>query len=164
MSTRAHIARLTGPDDWVGVYHHFDGYPSGLGAALFEMYRGHFARDLKVMLRWLIDDHPAGWSCVIDCDLSLEPGYVPMEAEQTHEGHTRARCYCHGMRSEPPMPVSPRRAAWAEWAYVFDDAATMHIYVANDAAGVGVWWRRVASIALNGPAPDWAALDGCGDD
>lgn len=32
MSTRSAIARPAG-DGWEGRYHHFDGYPSGVGAA-----------------------------------------------------------------------------------------------------------------------------------
>lgn len=78
MSTRAAIARPTnegeGAITFAGRYHHFDGYPSGLGAVLFDLYHGHFDRDLDKMLTVLIDDHPGGWSTVWG-DFSMEPGY-----------------------------------------------------------------------------------------
>jgi hypothetical protein len=43
MATRALIGRLTGWDGIYpmgeGVYHHWDGYPAGLGAVLFKLFR-----------------------------------------------------------------------------------------------------------------------------
>lgn len=76
MSTRGAIART--PDVGVtfkGVYHHWDSYPEGLGATLFELYRGEFQKDLPKMLRTLIDGHPAGWSTINNKDFTQEPGY-----------------------------------------------------------------------------------------
>lgn len=79
MSTRSAIARPVPSEDgkikFVGVYHHWDGYPQGLGATLFELYNGFFKRDLDAMLKTLIDDHPAGWSTINGKDLSLAPGF-----------------------------------------------------------------------------------------
>lgn len=79
MSTRAVIARPAptpdNPDAFVGVYHHFDGYPTGLGATLYYLYRGHFARDGHAMLRTLLDEHPAGWSTIYG-DFAVKPGYI----------------------------------------------------------------------------------------
>lgn len=74
MSTRSVIARATS-SGFTGVYHHWDGYPSGLGATLFELFNGHFKRDLSKMLGYLIDQHPAGWSTINGADFDLEPGY-----------------------------------------------------------------------------------------
>jgi hypothetical protein len=75
MSTRSCIARLTGPETFKGVYHHWDGYPTGLGATLWRLYHGFFQQDLEKMLGFLIDSHPAGWSTINDADFTLEPGF-----------------------------------------------------------------------------------------
>jgi hypothetical protein len=80
MSTRAAIAR---PDEgfgeshhhFAGVYHHWDGYPEGLGATLFTIQRSAFAGDLERMVAVLIDEHPAGWSTINNADWTLEPGF-----------------------------------------------------------------------------------------
>ena len=67
MSTRSVIARPT-ETGFLGRYHHWDGYPAGLGATLYENYRGHFQRDLDAMCRFLLDDHPAGFSTIVGRD------------------------------------------------------------------------------------------------
>ncbi|MGH9641828.1 MAG: hypothetical protein ACRD3Q_05335 [Terriglobales bacterium] len=76
MSTRSIIARATGEGTFKGVYHHWDGYPTGLGKYFVELLAGLFAGDLSRMLRAPIDDHPAGWSTVVGKDFSLKPGYT----------------------------------------------------------------------------------------
>lgn len=73
MSTRSTIAREHGTG-FKGVYHHWDGYPSGLGHTLFHLYRGHFKKNLRAMLRFLIDDHPQGWSTIVNADFTLPAG------------------------------------------------------------------------------------------
>lgn len=84
MSTRSVIARPTATG-FAGRYHHFDGYPSGLGAALVELYQQEFDRDLERMLKTLLDDH-TGWSSVIGADFSMEPGF--------REYGTNGTCVC----------------------------------------------------------------------
>ena len=77
MSTRAVIARPT-TEGFTGVYHHWDGYPSGLGCTLWALYHGHFEEDLQAMCKTLIDDHPAGWSTINGSDWTLNPGFQEM--------------------------------------------------------------------------------------
>lgn len=74
MSTRSVIARKQG-SGFSGVYHHWDGYPSGLGQTLFELRNGHFKRNTSAMLAFLIDQHPAGWSTINGADFTLLPGF-----------------------------------------------------------------------------------------
>jgi len=74
MSTRSIIARSTGPDTFTGRYHHWDGYPSGLGRTLFEIRRDIFANDTAAMLSTLLDQHPAGWSTICGADWSKPAG------------------------------------------------------------------------------------------
>lgn len=135
MSTRACIARATGEGTFVGVYHHWDGYPSGLGATLWELYHGFFGRDLARMLAYLIDEHPAGWSTIDGADFNAKPGF--------HEGKftsTGPQCYCHGGRHESAQPITQDDDAGMEWAYVFDpEQRVMYVLerVYRDDAGEG---------------------------
>jgi hypothetical protein len=77
MSTPAAIARWTnrGSHEWAGRYHHWDGYPSALGATLFDLVRHKTLGDLATTLRVLIDDHPAGWSTINGADWGRRPGF-----------------------------------------------------------------------------------------
>lgn len=89
MSTRAAIARPNG-DGFLGRYHHWDGYPQGLGQTLYELAQSNEKRhamelpptpwngDVEQMLKVLIDDHPAGWSTINGADFSLLPGFIEM--------------------------------------------------------------------------------------
>lgn len=72
MSTRSEIF---GPDG-KGRYHHWDGYPLGVGRTLWALYHGHFERDVRAMRKVLLEDHPAGWSTINGADWSLEPGFI----------------------------------------------------------------------------------------
>lgn len=78
MATRGAIARLRScePLVFAGAYHHWDSYPTGLGKTLWELYHGHFQKDLEAMLQTLIDAHPAGWSSIHSSDFSQTPGFV----------------------------------------------------------------------------------------
>ena len=82
MSTRSLIGIITemgeNPDNpaiWEGVYHHFDGYPTGLGASLWQHYHQHYAGALPAMLEYLLSER-VGWSSINGCDLSLPPIWV----------------------------------------------------------------------------------------
>jgi len=147
MSTRSIIARATGEGTFQGVYHHWDGYPTGLGKYLTEILTGQFASDLPLMLHALIDEHPAGWSTILHKDFTLSPGYTwekathpscegpsdaeyrsAMEAYRAMPDVRRPQCYCHGERSEEAQVISERDDCGAEWAYVFDeDERVMHV-------------------------------------
>jgi hypothetical protein len=74
MSTRSVIAKPVG-DGWEGRYHHWDGYPAGVGAELFHLYHNVFGHSVERMRKVLIDQHPAGWSTIIGADWRLAPGY-----------------------------------------------------------------------------------------
>jgi len=72
MSTRGVIARQNG-DGFVGRYHHWDSYPSGLGKTLYDWAQ---RMPLDRMLRLLLDEHPAGWSTIVGKDPTMTPGFV----------------------------------------------------------------------------------------
>lgn len=178
MSTRGAIARRGG-DGWRdGRYHHWDSYPSGLGKSLWDLYRGHFHRDLSAMLKTLLDDHPAGWSVINGKDFSQKPGFV--EREDQANPSTRPRCYCHGDRHEEANPVNQDDDAGMEWAYVFDEPANkMHVLMrtrddgaAKGRRAIGMFgtlgggkthWRNNATVELAGQEPDWSVIT-CGEE
>jgi hypothetical protein len=147
MSTRSIIARATGEGTFKGVYHHWDGYPTGLGKNLTEILVSPFANDLPRMLHALIDEHPAGWSTIVHKDFTLAPGYTwenvkhpscegksdaeyhaAMETYRTMPDMRRPQCYCHGERCEEAQTLTECDDANTEWAYVFDeDERVMHV-------------------------------------
>jgi hypothetical protein len=117
MSTRGVIAVSHDGETWQGRYHHWDSYPEGLGMALQLCYV-HFRGDLRKMLDYLIEQHPAGWSTIVRSDFHLEPGFVA-DFRRWHL-ESRPQCFCHGDRSEPELLISCTDDTDTEWAYVFD--------------------------------------------
>jgi len=164
MGTRSVIARQT-KDGFTGRYHHWDGYPSGVGRTLHDLYNGHFGRDLTRMLTTLLDEHPAGWSTICGKDWSLAPGWG--------DGRKRPQCHCHGGRSEEEQVVTQEDAAdcGCEYAYVFPPGEPrFHVLTSvseGDVKMIGMFgfgdpsasWRYVATVELDEAAPDWELLD-----
>ena len=180
MSTRASIARLTqvSPVKWAGRYHHWDGYPSGLGATLWELYHGHFNLDLDAMLKVLIDDHPAGWSSLHAADLDQQPGFAE-PLHPTSQSTDQPQCYCHGDRQEEEWLVTDENASGSgcEWAYAFTSAKTTDGTPHNtmlvlssytpDGKMIGYFgmgddqavWLVIAVVDLNGQEPNWEKIE-----
>ena len=180
MSTRAAIARLTcvSPVKWAGRYHHWDGYPSGLGTTLWKLYHGHFNCDLDAMLKVLLDDHPAGWSSLHAADFDQQPGFAePLNS--SNQSTDQPQCYCHGDRQETEWLVTDENASGSgcEWAYAFTSAKTtdgtqhntmlvLSSYTPEGKMigyfGVGnseAVWPVVAVVDLNGTEPNWEQIE-----
>ncbi len=175
MSTRSIIARTGGEhrDSFHGRYHHSDGYASGVGATLYQLYNGFFEKDLERMLKVLLDDHPAGWSNINGCDWGMEPGWYDMDRSngQTWEeyynspAYRRPKCYCHGERHEEASEfTSDMPPSWCEWAYAINPK-THKMFVHKCTGVIQVngeerdKWTLVEEVDLDGPAPDWAKMD-----
>lgn len=175
MSTRGCIARLDRrtPVEFRGVYHHWDSYPSGLGQALFHIRNRDFGRDTETMLKELIDRHPAGWSTVVGTRFAPQSGRGKRLARGSKDGSedAGAQCYCHGGRHEPGWLVTHGNAAGSgvEYAYAFD-GATMLVLASYGREGgkmVGMFgtgdpdavWSVIATVDLDGPEPDWKAME-----
>ena len=147
MSTRSAIARVNG-DGFKGVYHHWDGYPSGLGKILWDNAK---KVGIKQFLAHAIDSHPAGWSIFPEV------------------------CYCHNgpnKISPPDQPITDKEDEGMEWAYVFDESAgTMAVLErvrSNGGHAVGLFgtlgrteageredaWRIRGVYPLDGPEPE----------
>jgi hypothetical protein len=123
MSTRSAVAKPAG-DAWTGVYIHSDGYPLGVGLALWELYHTEFAGDLAAMTKTLVDDEAPGWSWISGDS---------RESYRSREG-----------RNAPDMTVDP---TWGpdsgiEWVYVLCPAG---LWVLQDGGSIDhglVLWTR----------------------
>jgi len=172
MATRGLIARKRGLS-WEGNYHHWDSYPSGLGKALWDAYRGPFGRDAERMLQVLIDEHPAGWSNIVEADWTKPIGFCDMprglsraELERWSREPKGPQCYCHGDRHEPAWKLTgPEDDTDAEWCYVIDpQERTMEIRCKGymEFGAVNTWyWHLVGTVDLEAAVePDWRQLQG----
>jgi len=185
MSTNGIIARSTGEGTFKGVYHHWDSYPNeGLGQYLTQVLAGHFKNDLGWMLRVLIDEHPAGWSTIVNKDFTLKPGYTAeslkhaspssmsdadyhaeMEQFRALPDYRRPQCYCHGKRHEEAQVLTEKSEACASWAYVFDEEERI-LHVCNREKHQDTkeyFWNDVARIELdNLDEVNWTHIE-CGE-
>lgn len=194
MSTRSAILR-TLPDQEgppFGRYHHSDGYPSGVGKALFHLLRGHFKGDIGAMLKTLIDDHTGGWSNIVDADFTLKPGWdnkrfdikrkpdgsYDWDKHRASAAYRRPACYCHGARHNGPHDLTLETAAGSgcEYAYVISpETRTMYVlssYREDGTKMIGFFgmgdadadWRLLATVDLDGPEPNWDKVEGRDDE
>jgi hypothetical protein len=150
VSTRSVIARPTPEGGFHGTYCHYDGYPAHQGRILFDAVTDHFAGDIDAACRYLIDQHPAGWS-VLHGDFTISAGF----RTGRHPQDLGNQCYCHGDRQEPPRPPlteQTARDAFIDYAYVLD-AERLRV-LTNRPGG----WQPVAEVAWT-ERPDWDAID-----
>lgn len=146
MGTRAIIAKAILEDGeykgkYTGVYHHWDGYPTGVGAKLIELLNTRFKGNLGSMLYWLIDQHSAGWSSLHG---NRDNGYKP-------------ECYCHPKRKDRKPEakgqfVDQDSDCCQEWTYVFDtenrllyvtDVYAKHTMALSLEVGTPINWQHV---------------------
>jgi hypothetical protein len=119
----------------------------------------------EAMTHELIDQHPAGWSTIVECSFDRTPGFS-MKAPAG-----KPRCYCHGERKETAWRVTEENAAASgvEYAYAIDGSrmTILGSYIEDGTKMVGLFgcgdalakWAVIAEVNLNGPEPDWEALD-----
>lgn len=147
MSTHSVVARVGEHEgEFAGRYIHSDGYPTWRGVELFRIAREEFNGDWSAMLRFIIDEHPAGWSI-------LQP--------------ENRSCYCHPRRSKREgwnkRQAEPARLFTHEdmkdsdvaWLYVFDEE-NRKLYVRE------VRHDAEMIVDLDQPEPDWSVIE-CGE-
>lgn len=168
MGTRSTIARMTNKNGFSGVYHHWDGHPYSLGATLYKLYNGHFKKDIDAMLKFLIDDHPAGWSTINKADFTKPAGYNDDWDNRISRG---PECYCHGDRSEKGHVITEETASscGCEYAYVFKGKTMLVLssYRGNGHKMIGMFghgdpnaiWKQIGEVDLDGPEPDWDKME-----
>ena len=108
MSTRARIGIQLPDDSILSVYHHFDGYPEGLGVKLVDYYNTYEKASE------LIDGGNMG-CCYSDSEYDAETGeHIPVEPRATY----------YGGKDEAPVLSKnfdefTRIDCWQEYSYVF---------------------------------------------
>ncbi|GAB3726714.1 hypothetical protein [Nocardiopsis nanhaiensis] len=177
MSTRGAIACPTPGGGWIGRYHHFDAYPTGLGHELFRLYHDTFNGDHELMAQTLIDEHPAGWSTLIapttvDGDRPFTTEHFAYAGFQSHQDPLHGQfpqCYCHGQRCETADALICRchlgetsgcAPLFIEWAYVITSSGlgvltSHHPHAGSDADDRH---RPVAFVGWS-DNPNWQVLE-----
>lgn len=137
MGTRAVIAKPLPDGEWKGRYHHWDGYPSGLGVTLIKAKDEHFGGDLDKMITHLIDNEKIGWSTI-----NVENPAGPPSWEDGTAEHVNPQSYT--ARGEKPkgedgwwIHSTDAEASGTEWAYVLHPEG-IDVYIGDGGAfGMG---------------------------
>jgi hypothetical protein len=119
MSTRACIAHKdSGPDKWVGVYSHWDGYPSWLGKEIWKVLqtqfignkgkigvgnKGDVSNAIRSFIQVYIKGHMGGWSSFDTECYCHSPEYVMRDGVRSGK-----------ITSGDPDPL------FLEWVYILD--------------------------------------------
>ena len=77
MSTRSVIAVAESPMKWEGKYHHWDGYPEGLGKAIMQAYEG----DVNELVRAFLNEEVHHWSTAVGYNMKLPVNHKPEGAD-----------------------------------------------------------------------------------
>jgi hypothetical protein len=164
MSTRSCIGRKT-KSGFEAVYHHWDGYPSGVGQTLFQIRKSHFKNDTKKMVNFLLSK--PGWSTINkDWDMPV----AEMDSDKVEDG---GPIYYDASRADQELLTNKNASgSGCEYAYIFEDDK-MHILSSvtmingEKSKMIGMFgmgdenacWDLLATIDLNGDEPDWDEID-----
>jgi hypothetical protein len=102
------------------------------------------------MLTFLIDEHPGGWSNIVEADFALPPN---MQVENK----TGPQCYCHGRLSSGAYPVELKTIFEQNmaWTYAFDVQTEELWVIYNDQETKQLDAANVIRVSLTGDEPDW---------
>lgn len=134
------------PSGFAGRYVHNNGHPDVRIPLLRQLYAGPFAGNLDAMTRFLLDDHPAGWS-QLGPNPTVDTGW---DNSRSAIGYDHFICYCHGDRSEEPQLCThaDTDAADAEWVYVLkSDGIDVYTDISEEDGAV---WQ----LAIYSPWPE----------
>lgn len=113
-----HPSVIARPTDtgFAGRYVHNEGHPVARISLLRALYAGPFAGDLDAMTKFLIDDHPAGWS-QLGLNPTVDTGWDNGRSSVYHHDFV---CYCHGDRNDEAYLRTDDNTdiAQADWVYV----------------------------------------------
>lgn len=155
MATRGAICSLTqDKKGFRGVRHQRYSMPEALGKQLWDLYHGHFEKDLEKMLGFLINDHPGGWSSIVGADFSLPASY------QMSKERFGPMCLCHGRLSAPDHPITAKSVFEFNlaWTYVFNVEARELGIVYNDLKSNLLAEKNTLILDLEGDEPDWKMI------
>lgn len=143
-----HPSVIARPTDagFAGRYIHNDGHPGIRLPLLRALYAGPFRGDLDAMTRFLVDEHPAGWS-QLGPNPAVETAWVN---GRSSIGYDHFICFCHGDRHDDPLLCThaDTDGAQADWVYILK---TDGIDVLHDISeeGDAAW-----SLAIFSPWPE----------
>lgn len=145
------IARPT-ETGFAGRYVHNNGHPATRIPLLRALYAGPFAGDLDAMTKFLIDDHPAGWS-QLGLDPAVDTGWNDERSSVYHHDFV---CYCHGDRNEDPWLCTEENTdiGNTDWVYVLRSDGIEVIDLGDGATTTTSWEAN----------PDDNLWEGAGDD
>jgi hypothetical protein len=152
VATRGAIVRIDEDGTFFGVRHQRYSMPEALGKTLWNLYHEHYKGNLSGMLKFLIDEHPAGWSTMVGANFALPSGY------RAEDGTIGPQCYCHGRLSAGAFPVTVKTIfdQGMSWIYAFDEAKNKMWIVFNDLKSKVI--DSGFEIDLNGDEPDWLGV------
>lgn len=164
MSTRGVIARARRDDSWEGVYHHWDSYPTWLGAKLWKDLQNTHQGNVEAFLRHAIDDHRPGWSSYPDHPYDGADGPMVITSENVdplmHEwvyvfSPRVLTVFYHHSQSTPPRPGQAFYADhWKEFpGGISRQVAEPQAWYVLDIAG---------TYPLDDEEPDWSIVE-CGE-
>jgi len=134
MSTRAAIAFKT-EEGWSGVYSHWDGYPTSLGARIWDTIMKEFilnkgeigiandgSRSLQSFVDVYIKGHRGGWSSFPETCYCHDPEFVMRDGDKTQEEF---------MDQDHSDPL------FIEWVYIIDpDMKTLTVLTHGRSKGL----------------------------
>lgn len=114
MGTRSVVARPMG-DGFEGRYVHWDGYPTGVGAALL---RGSQQLGTAALRKLLVEDEKVGWSSLCNADFTLPPCWIDGAIDDAPHGPTS---YSARGETGDLLVTQDSEDSGTEWCYVIAD-------------------------------------------
>lgn len=146
MSTRSVIGYRINGIKWKGTFHHWDGYPSGVGVTLLELAK---ERGTDFIRKEIVDKHAGGWS-TINANWEVEPRLVedcPTEERdqkppEFYETTEKSR-FC----SEKDLPGS----GGVEYLYLITKRNTIQVYLPRYIKGKFKGDRMIGAFGAGAP-------------
>lgn len=172
MSTRCFIG-IGNVDHWEGRYVHYDGYPTGVGATVWEGLQLYGPAYIADAMRHDWSSAPGMWEgggvcyCCNYTDHSRECFERGTQFRYESLPPTIKTPDCGDdciERHEPLSPIllssdSPDEHRWTRWGYVVSEDKKMHVLVLHWSNGKFV---ALGSFPIDGEMPDWQKLQDIG--
>lgn len=143
MSTRAYIAtkrNISNTDKindfrWRGVYNHFDGYPDGLGKAIWDRVQEYAAggRKMTDVLNAFVDieinGHTSGWSSFASRVCYCHDPYFVMRDGVNHKKATDTNKDIDPLFIEWVYIIDPKKESMDVLKSIEKDGKYIHVYI-----------------------------------
>lgn len=115
MGTRSAVGEVVGEGQYRAVYVHWDGYPEHMVPVLFRLHAAHDG-DVSRLIRYLIDEHPMGWSSLRGTGRPARMRAEHEEGFDLHYDDDEGEAIIRGTLKAPP-----EHDMGIEWLYLVDD-------------------------------------------